>query len=232
MRRWVVLLAFVWSAPANSQTPARDNWFWLSAEVRKEVYKNLVIAVNAEARLNENYQNVRAFFGEAELTYKVNKYLSGSVQYRYGGRENDVSDFVRGQRVTGFLYGRFKYEKFTLTNRLGYFQQYLTLEPGDDRANPETYWRNRLQLKYDLTKKVELLAAAEFFYRTFDDRNRIDEWRYLFGCEVHLNKQHSIKPLFIYSKQVNVRRPDVRNILSVGYYYTLPTKKKEWGQKS
>lgn len=212
---------------AQAQTPARDNWFWLSAEVRKEVVKNLVVAVNGEARLNENYQNVRAVFGELELTYKVNKYLSGSVQYRIGGRENDVSDFVRGQRLTGFLYGRFKHGRFTLTNRLGYFRQYLTLVPGDDRINPETYWRNRLQMKFDLTKKIEPLVAAEFFYRTFDNRDRVDEWRYLIGMEIQLSKQHSIKPLFIYSKQVNVRRPDVRNILSLGYYYSIPTKSKD-----
>jgi hypothetical protein len=232
MKRSVLGFLLLLSAHLRAQTPQRDNWLWLSAEVRKEVFKDLVVAVNAEGRLNENYQNVRAFFGEVEVTYKVNEYLSGSLQYRYGGRENDISDFVRGQRLTGFVYGRFKYNKLTLTNRLGYFQQYLTLEPGDDRTTPETYWRNRLQLKFDLTKKIEPLIAAEFFYRTFDNRDRIDEWRYIVGLEVQLNKQHSLKPVFIHSKQVNVRRPDIRNIFSIGYYYTLPGKKKEQPVKS
>ncbi len=230
--RTTLFLCLLTGGVTCAQTPVRDNWFWLSAEVRKEVVKNLVVAVNAEARLNENYRNVRALFGELEVTYKVNKYLSGSVQYRSGGRENDVSDFVRGQRLTGFLYGRLKYERFTLTNRLGYFRQYLTLEPGSDRISPETYWRNRLQLKFDLTKKIEPLVAAEFFYRTFDNRDRIDEWRYVIGAEIQLTKRHSVKPLFIYARQVNVRRPDVRNILSIGYYYAIPTKKKEATNKT
>lgn len=232
MRSLLCLITALASVSGLAQVPVRDNWLWLSAELQKELAKDLVIAINAETRLNENYRNVRSYFGEVEVSYKLNKYFSGSIQYRYGGRENDVSDFVRGQRITGYLYGRFKIRKVSFANRLGYFQQYLKLDAGDDRINPETYWRNRFQAKYKMSKAIEPLMSIEFFYRTFDGRNRIDEWRYALGLEIELNKQHTLKPVFLLSRQVNVRRPDIRNILSVGYVYSIPLKKRNQNSKS
>lgn len=232
MRCTLFFVCIILAPGCFSQTVRHDNWLWISGEVQKEVLKKMEIALNGEVRLNANYRNVRSFFGEAEVTYKLNKYLAGSLQYRYGGRENDVSDFVRAQRLTVYAYAKVKYKKLTLAHRLGYFRQYLELDAGDDRINPEIYWRNRLQAKYKLSGAIEPLMGAEFFFRAFDGRNRIDEWRYVFGFEIGISKRHTIKPLFLYTRQVNVKRPDTRSILSLAYTYSIPLKKAAAREKT
>src|SRR5689334_10194552 len=104
----------------------RDNWLWPSVAVQSKVWKDLTVELNVEARINQNYSNLRGYFGELEANWKFNKYLSTSANYRLGGRQVDnYSDYVKGQRITLFVYGKVKFDYFSITNRLGVFRQYL-----------------------------------------------------------------------------------------------------------
>jgi hypothetical protein len=202
-----------------------DNWLWPSITVEAKMLKGLTLSVNGEGRINENYSNVRSVFGEFEANWRFNKYLATSLNYRIGGREdddNEISDYVKGQRVSFFVYGRIKPGKFTLTNRLGILRQYL-----DSRRTPRDYIRNKLTLKFDVTKKVSPILYSEVFYRLDSDPRKIDEWRYGAGVEYQFNKQHAIKTLYIYAKQVNVNKPDIRSVISLGYTYTMRFKKED-----
>lgn len=215
-----VFILLVAGTATKAQTT--DNWLWPSVQVEKRFFSDLTVSLNAEARLNENYSNLRAFFGEAEFNWKFNKYLSASANYRLGGRQDDISDYAKGQRITLFAYGKLKVWKLSLTNRAGVYRQYLT-----SRQTPRDYFRNKFTVKLDASKKLNPLAYIEFFYRFDNDPNYVDEWRYGGGVDYDINKQHGLKALFIYSKQVNVKRPDLRNVISLTYTYKIKSKGKK-----
>src|SRR6202008_3898046 len=103
----------------------RDTWFWPAIQVENEVYKNLTLSLTLEARLNENSSNLRGFFGELEAKWDFNKYLAASANYRFGGRQVDVSDYVKGHRITLYGYAKVKLGRFTITDRPGVLRQYL-----------------------------------------------------------------------------------------------------------
>ncbi len=202
---------------AKAQTT--DNMLWTAFQVQTEVTKKLTLSLDLEARFDQNVTRLRSAFGQFEANWKFNKYLAASINYRYGGKQSDkLSEFSKGHRLSFFVYGKYKYKKFTLSDRIGYFNQYLIDVP-QSNENPEKYFRNKTQLKYDITKKLGTFIYFEFFYRFSGDVQEVDENRYAGGFDYDFNKKNNVKLTYIYFTEVNVKPKnlDTRNILSVGY---------------
>jgi hypothetical protein len=193
-----------------------DKWFWPAAQFEAEFFDRLELSLNLEARVNENYSNLRSFFGEVEGKWKFNKYLTSGLAYRLGGRESDLTDYAKGQRITLIVYGKVDVSKFTITNKAGVFRQFL-----ENAETPLDYFREKLTLRFNMTKKLRPLAYGEFFYRLDSEPKKIDEWRLGGGVDFDITKRHGIKALFIYTEQVNVKKPDVRHVWALTYTYKL-----------
>jgi hypothetical protein len=138
------------------------------------------------------------------------------------GRQTDISDYAKGQRLSLFVYGKLKFEKFSITNRAGIFRQYLEI-----RETPRDYFRNKLTIKGDISKKINPLVYVEFFHRFDTEPAKIDEWRFAGGAEWDITKQHSIKLLYMYCQQVHVKNPEGRDVISLAYTLKLKSKKKD-----
>jgi hypothetical protein len=200
----------------------RDTWFWPSLQVEKKLLSDLTLSLNLEGRINQTSSNLTGFFGEFEAKWDFNKYLSASGNYRLGGRQTDITDYVRGQRVTLYLYGKVKFEKFSIHNRTGLFRQFV-----EGRANPRDYIRNKLTVKGEFMKKLSPFVYVEFFYRLDTDPTKFDEWRYAGGLEYDFTKQHGLEARYIFCQQVNVKKPDARNVWALTYTYKIKSRKKD-----
>jgi hypothetical protein len=200
---------------------SRSNWFWPSVQVEKKFFGDLTVSVNGEGRINEGYSNLSGFFGEFEAKWDFNKYLAVSGNYRLGGRQTDVLDYVKGQRVTLFVYGKVKFDKFSIHNRAGLLRQYV-----ESRETPRDYFRNKLTVKGILTKKLNPFVYVEFFHRLDTEPTKTDEWRYAGGLEYDITKQHGLEARYIFCKEVNVKTPDVRDVWALSYTYKIKSKKK------
>lgn len=214
-----ILLLTTQSYRGVAQT--RDTWFWPSVEVQKKFFGDLTLSANVEARINNNFSNLRGYFGEFEAKWDFNKYLAASANYRIGGRQADISDYAKGQRVTLYVYGKLKFDKFSITNRAGVFRQYL-----DVTETPRDYFRDKLTIKGDFFK-VNPLVYAEYFYRFDKEPAKIDEWRFAGGAEWDITKQHSIKLLYMYCQEVHRKNPDRRDVIVLSYELKLKSKKKK-----
>lgn len=219
--RVILTIAVTLSCLPETFGQAVDKWFWPSAQVQTEFFDHLGVSLDLEARLNEDYSNLRSFFGELETKWKFNKYLTTSLAYRLGGRQSDISDYAKGQRVTMFVYGKLDVSKFSITNRTGVFRQYL-----ENSEAPVDYLREKLTVKFSLTKKLRPQAYGEFFYRLDSDPKKIDEYRIGGGVEYDITKHHEVKAVYIYTEQVNVRKPDVRHVWAFTYTFKFKFKKK------
>ena len=218
MKKRIILLIFSFVAvSANAQTT--DNQLWTAFQVETDITKRLTVGLDVEVRFDQNISRLRSAFGQAEVSWKFNKYLSASIDYRYGGKENDkLSEFSKGHRISLFVTGKYKFYDFTISNRAGYYNQYLVDAP-EGSVNPEKYFRNKTQLRYNITKKISPFVYFEFFYRFSGKTQEVDENRYAGGVEYDFNKKNSVKVLYMYLTEVNVKpkNKDDRNIISVGY---------------
>jgi hypothetical protein len=219
-RRFLFAALILITQQLGAQT--RDNWFWPSVEIQKKFFGDLTLAANVEGRVNDNYSNLRGYFGEFEAKWDFNKFLAASANYRLGGRQADVlTDYAKSQRITFFLYGKIRFEKFSITNRAGVFRQYLEI-----RETPRDYFRDKLTIKGDIFKKINPIVYGEYFHRFDTEPARIDEWRLAAGAEYDINKQQSVKLLYMLARQVNVKTPDARRVIVLAYTYKIKSKKK------
>ncbi len=218
MRKRIALLFFSF-VTVGAQAQTTDNQLWTAFQVQTDITKRLTLGLDLEVRFDQNISRLRSAFGQAEVSWKFNKYLSASLDYRYGGKENDkLSEFSKGHRISFFVTGKYKFHKFTISDRAGYYNQYL-VDALDGTVNPEKYFRNKTQLRYNITKKLNSFVYFEFFYRVSGNTPEVDENRYAGGLEYDFNKKNSVKVLYMYLTEVNVKpkNKDDRNIISVGY---------------
>ena len=204
---------------ASAQTT--DNMLWTAVQVQKDVTKKLMLSLDVEARFDQNVSRLRSAFGQFEIYWKFNKYLATSIDYRYGGKQSEkLSEFSKGHRLSFFVYGKYKYKRFTLSDRIGYFNQYL-VNALADKVNPQKYFRNKTQLKYELTRKLAPFVYFEFFYRVSGNKQEVDQNRFAGGFDFDFNKKHNVKLQYIYLTDVNVKikNKDIRNIISAGYTF-------------
>jgi hypothetical protein len=225
MRHVVIILIFagVSGSAFDASAQARDNWFWPAVQVESKVFKDLTLSLNLEGRINGNESDLSGFFGELEGKWDFNKNLAASLNYRLGGRQVDgfETDYVKGQRITLYGYGKIKFGRFSITDRAGLLRQYL-----DSRATPRDYIRNKITLKFEATKKLTPLTYVEMFYRIDTEPGKINEWRYAGGLEWEITKRHELKGVYMLANQVNVKNPDKRNIWALTYTYKIKPKKK------
>jgi hypothetical protein len=72
----VLLVLFLAAQTHQAGAQTRDNWFWPSVEVQKKFFGDLTLSANAEARINNDYSNLRGYFGEFEAKWDFNKWLA------------------------------------------------------------------------------------------------------------------------------------------------------------
>ncbi len=212
-----------------AQAQTTDNQLWTAFQAETDITKRVTLGLDLEVRFDNDISRLRTIFGQVELGWKFNKYLSASTSYRYGGRKfEELAELTKAHRFSVYVTGKYKFKKFsignvdvnsfTISNRAGYLHQYLVDAP-TDRESPQKYFRNKTQLKYDITKKLSTLVYFEFFYRFSGKNEEIDENRFAGGFDYDINKKNSVKLLYMYLTEVNVKpkKKDDRHIISVGY---------------
>ena len=78
-------------------------------------------------------------------------------------------------------------------------------------------WRNRLQLKYKLTKQWRPYVNAE----STIGGSGLDKMRYAVGTEYRLSKQHSFDVKYLYQHVYKDEDEANRHVLGIGYTYTF-----------
>jgi len=148
--RKLLIISFFSLGFVATQAQTTDNQLWTAVQVEKEFIDHLTIALSAEARFDNDISRLRTIFSQIEAEWKFNKYLSTSLSYRYGGRQfEELSELTKAHRVTAYVTGKYKFKKFsignlnvnsfTISNRAGYYNQYLVDAP-DDRITPQQYF--------------------------------------------------------------------------------------------
>ncbi len=158
---------------------------WNKIEAKYKVTNKLDLEGNIQARVNEIGEPVKAFIGEAGLTYDHPYGFAVSAWYRFIGEpDQETSALEKYHR----FYGELKYKTKVLNPlKIGYrfrYQQQFKDDP-DGLELDADYLRNKLEFSFNTKSRFEPYISADLFYKLGDS---FDQVRYKAGLETKLTK--------------------------------------------
>ncbi len=204
-----VLLLLSTSVFAQSER-ATDFGGILSAECSTDVGKSFSLSVEEELRFDNGCTQLNRWLNSVGVDYIFPRNrLKVGVAADYIRRHSDKGYFENRWRIGAHLtYSEALYHfKFTYRSKL--LSTFYDERTGEHRVNPKLYWRNRLQVSYQLpNSRFKYALSAELFWLTNDPKNRIvDNLRTVASVEYRLTRRHYLSAFARMDNDLQVKEP-------------------------
>src|SRR3989339_1601 len=209
---------FIIIFPIMSVAQINDAGAWLSLNAEKKITPDFSITLSEEARLNENFSEPGSFFTDAGVSYRINKLVKLSANYRFIQKRKLNDSYNLRHRFYFDISLRHKIKPLVFMFRTRLQQQQNEIYEADDDLCFYYYSRNKFTLKADLDKNY----VPYFYIESYTPLNSpiqvfLDKVRYCAGFEYKLNRRHSFDLFYLIQKEYNEVNPVTDFIMGVGY---------------
>lgn len=197
-----------------------DFGIWYNVSIEHDLAKKLKIELIPTLRTFDKATRIEEGFLEAELSYKLTKFLSLAGSYRYTKSIEDDDKYHTRHKLYAGIKGTVEIWDIDLSGRTRYEKRYKTYFEDEDDKIPSAHMRFRIKAVYK-TPSFPLnpyLSSELFFPVNKDPENVVDKTRFAGGVEYKISKDHAVEIEYIHQDDYY---PKVRyeNILSVNYIF-------------
>lgn len=218
------LLALNTYAQEPRAKPERDLELWTSLAVETRPFavkgrpeygfrKNFRTAFETGYRSNENLGNGKSFYTNLSLRYRAFKWLRVGMDHRYNIRDKYSSN---SYRLDGSLQFQGEWKRFEGSFRTIFQHEFIPVYRLRD------VWRNRFAIGWR-TKKfpIDPYVSCETFTGIWYKGNYFAGVRYDLGAQWELGKEKNstVELILRHDREIGVRAPLYRTIISVAYEY-------------
>jgi hypothetical protein len=190
----------------QTEEVSRVNEFWTGASLKYKLNKKVAFNLDQQVRITNNLNEIRSTFFEFGVKYKFNKHFSTRFQHRYTIR--NMERHVNRFSLDGTGKFNIKPANLELSYRLRLQHAMVTFTD-----EPETFLRNRVQIRYKAFKWMKLFARYESFYQ-FNDKTRFRRNLYAAGIDLKVNKKLDVSLFYRLDQKINTNNPERRNIIA------------------
>jgi hypothetical protein len=199
-----------------------DAQLWTSVNLEKKIIKGFTVSLSEEVRFSENITEVGIFFTDIGLNYKINKNWRISGNYRFTNKIQLDNSYSKRHRYYFDLSYRKKFYQFTLLARTRFQSQYADVNSSETGHLPEYYSRNKLTLKYSITKNISPYLSAEAFIPLNNPNVKgIDNMRYSLGAEWEFVKNSTLDVYYMIQQEYQVKNRERDFVTGIGYNYSF-----------
>ncbi|PIP53722.1 MAG: hypothetical protein COX07_09185 [Bacteroidetes bacterium CG23_combo_of_CG06-09_8_20_14_all_32_9] len=199
-----------------------DAGCWMSVSGEKKINPVFSASLSEEIRLNENISEAGTIFSDVEFSYKLNKLIKISVNYRFTNKRRPDNSYDSRNRFYVDVNIKKKFSPVTILFRSRIQTQYTDYNSSPEGQVPKNYFREKLTLKYDNNKKIIPYFSYEFYYSLNNvNSNTIDNTRKYFGFEYAINRKHSFNFFYLIQSRLNVSNPQRDFVTGVGYKFNF-----------
>jgi opacity protein-like surface antigen len=197
---------------------------WSGLTLRAKLSKHWTGEVEQQIRFREVISGYNGTFTEIGLRYRLTNHLGVKGSYRYTNRTGSKrADSNDQQRWSGDVFGNIGSSRtrfvFSLRARYQTSQARNSEEPSKD------YFRQRISLDYNLTKKVQPYADYEVFYR-FNNKNEIQLLRFTLGLKSTISQRLGLDTFYRVENEKNVKRPEKAYVIGAMLTYKFDLRRK------
>ncbi|MBL4754590.1 MAG: DUF2490 domain-containing protein [Flavobacteriales bacterium] len=208
------ILFILWVGVVSAQNNDAQLWTWVS--IQKKINKRMEVSLEQQLRLDNNISAIGNVFTEASLSYRFNKYVRYTVNYRYINRGQREGGFISGNRYTGDLRLRYKMKPFIITYRNRMQREFRNELKG---VREITFNRNKLEVALDLDKKFSPFFAFEIYYHF--NKSEFNKNRYTLGVDFDLKNRNEFSLYYRLQQTYNVKNPGLDYIVGFGLAHRL-----------
>jgi hypothetical protein len=221
MKTRLFLLLLLLPLALSSYSQDSDVELWVGPVIRVSFLKRFRAEIEQQVRFHENISAYDFTLTELGLRTKIIKGLYFKTSYRYSFMSADSSrpadeEYDEQRYKVDLSYGRTLFKSDLSFDFRTRFE--------DTRVNISgtkyTYWRNKLELSYNLSKLVDPFISAEVFYR-FNQKNEIRKYRYTLGADWRISHSFDLSTYFHYQQQVHVKNPTRKIIAGLSLTFDI-----------
>lgn len=244
MERGVGLLLVALLMTATTAKAQGDDFgVWGEVNVEKKIDSRWSADVGVEFRSRDNVSEADRWSFGAGMTYKITDWLKASAGYSLLN-DNNYKTNTKGTKYAEYWGLRHRFNvSLTATKAFGnlnvslrerwqytyrpektvtrYYVNTTGSHDAGEEADEHTYsgknkhvWRNRLQLKYKVSKMWRPYVNVESSVSS-----GLEKMRYAAGTEIRLNKQHSFDVKYLFQKIYDDDDEADRHIIGLGYTF-------------
>lgn len=225
---WGILLLPLLGLAQNQEFQTR----W-GLQLDKEFRKGFDLSLSYQARFNQDSRNFQGSYISVSPSYKMNKWLSASVEFRYA--TSPVWDKFR--LGAGFT-AKKNFHKNQVALRLLYQYEFYYQSLPEIGQNPDkNMLRLRLQYTRKLVKDVKVYVGIEPRFMVREQQGWIQRVRNSVGLEWAFNKHHSLDLSYFYQPEFNAAESldNTVHVMNLNYVFSwskMKKKKKDGDQKN
>lgn len=193
---------------------------WTSIAVKKDFKHNLSWDLGYQVRFDHDISTFKSSYISTGLGYKLNKYVSFDLSYRYATNQNrDL------HRFSGSVILTYKHKKFEMNLRNMYQNEREYFNNRYEKGHePKNTIRERLQLSYSIIKPIKIYVSAEPFFRIYPTQITTTRIRTIAGIDFKIKKLHTLGIAYMY--QPNFPTTQVMQAITLEYTFEIPSWKK------
>lgn len=229
LRCFLLLLLFI-PAVLFSQPVREDFRIRTGIKLNFDLPKGFTFSTQYQFRAKNNATVFSGSYFTGNVEYTIyKKYLTAETEYTFKTSNRRDLHYFSG----GFT-GKYQHKKFTFYLRSIYQrrQEYFAddYEPGHQ---PYNYWRNRIQIKYKCTKKIDASLYAESFLLKSTAGFALSRMRYMASLDWEWRKKHTLSIFYFIQPEYNDSPRDLIYTAGLMYKYDVPQfwKKKKMEEK-
>ncbi len=221
---FALLTPFSGFGQENKSAPVSDLWQWTDIGISKKITQRWTASIEEEIRLMDNITEFNLIYTNFGISYKLSKVFKAALTYRWIEKARDEGPLSARHRLIFDVVAKEKVKHLVFAYRFrlqGQVRDYYSANKG---PVPETYMRNKLEIKYDLYRNVPYIAV-ESRYQFHNPRapynNGFDRMRYYFGVDHEFNRVHSAGLYYMIQRDFNMPQAEHDYVIGVAYTLTL-----------
>ena len=222
MRRFLLSVVFVlFSVLAFAQSGRTTDFGAIaSAEISVDVARNVGLSLEEELRFQNNCTQFDRWLNSLGVDYT---FLHGRMKLGVTGdcirRFNDDKYFENRYRAGLQLTYSETYHRFKFSFRTKLLSTFRDETTGDYRVNPKMYWRNRLQVTYQMpNSRFKYSLSSELHWLVNDPKNNIvDNLRTVASVDYRLTRRQYLSTSVRMDNDFQVKKPVDRFYLGLTY---------------
>jgi predicted porin len=198
-----------------------DAALWTSLELEKLLVPKVLIHYKQSVRFGQNFSQLIYSFSDLGATYKFNKSIKTSLDYRFINKQQRSQEQSFRHRVYWTLTLKKKVKPFILSYRHRIQYQLEDILTSENGYIPDVYSRSKIAVKYPINRFTPFVAAELYTKIINWDQLLPNRYRLSGGCGYSFNKTNELILYYLFDKRFNQNDPLTNYVIGITYCYTF-----------